>query len=148
MRVLLDECLPARLRREMPGHAHQTVPQAGWASVSNGKLLRLITDSGKFDIFVTVDKNLPHQQKVKNLPFAIVVLRACSNRLQDVRLCMPELLRRSPGFQILMFIFSPKLTERTAVFPKTRTSDPLVGIRLSYICLDLRAAGLRRAKNS
>ena len=56
MRVLLDECLPKDLARELPGHAVKTVPQAGWTSISNGKLLRLIADSGRFDAFLTMDK--------------------------------------------------------------------------------------------
>ena len=84
MRILLDECMPARLRRNLPGHDVQTVPQAGWASIKNGKLLRLIADSRKFNLFLTVDKNLPQQQKIEDLPFAVVVLRAKSNRLPDV----------------------------------------------------------------
>ena len=99
MRLLLDECLPKDLARELPGHAVKTVPQAGWASVANGRLLRLIAASGAFDVFVTVDKNLPRQQKIKDLPFAIVVLRAQSNRLIHVRPLAPEILRRLPGFQ-------------------------------------------------
>ena len=99
MRLLLDECLPKDLARELPGHTVKTVPQAGWASISNGKLLRLIAASGKFDVFVTVDKNLPHQQKIKDLPFAIVVLRAKSNRLVHVNPFAPEILRRLPEFQ-------------------------------------------------
>jgi len=61
MRVLLDECLPKDFARELPGHAIKTVPQAGWASLKNGKLLRLIADSGKFEAFLKVDKNLPRQ---------------------------------------------------------------------------------------
>jgi predicted nuclease of predicted toxin-antitoxin system len=81
MRILLDECLPKDLARELPGHEVTTVPQAGWASISNGKLLRLIADSGKFDLFLTVDKRLPQQNKTSALPFAIVVLRAKSNRM-------------------------------------------------------------------
>src|SRR5271170_868607 len=99
MRVLLDECLPARLRRNLPGHDVQTVPQAGWASIKNGQLLRLIAASGKFDVFLTVDKNLPHQQKIEGLPFAVVVLRAKSNRLADIILFAPELMRRLPEFR-------------------------------------------------
>ena len=98
MRILLDECLPARLRRELPGHTVTTVPLAGWASIKNGKLLRLIAESGNFDVFITMDKNLPHQQRSKNLPFAVVVLRAKSNRFEDTHLLMPEVLRRLPGF--------------------------------------------------
>src|ERR1035441_2532025 len=99
MRILLDECLPARFRRELPGHETQTVPQAGWAGIKNGRLLRLIADSGKFDVFLTVDKNLPRQQKISGLPFAVVVLRARSNNIADARPFAPEILRRLAGFQ-------------------------------------------------
>ncbi len=99
MRLLLDECLPKDLARELPGHAVKTVPQAGWASISNGKLLRMIADSEKFDVFVTVDKSLPQQQKTKDLPFAIVVLRVKSNRLIHVSPFAAEILRRLPEFQ-------------------------------------------------
>lgn len=93
MRVLLDERLPARLRRDLPGHAVQTVPRAGWAGIKNGGLLRLIADSGEFDIFLTMDKNLPHQQQLKNLPFAVIILRAKSNRFEDTHPLMSEVLR-------------------------------------------------------
>ncbi|MCX6879164.1 MAG: hypothetical protein NTW21_35970 [Verrucomicrobia bacterium] len=99
MRILLDECLPKDLARELPGHAVTTVPQAGWASVSNGKLLRLIAASGKFDLFLTVDKRLPQQNKTSALPFAIVVLRAKSNRMPHVFPFAPEILRRLAEFQ-------------------------------------------------
>ena len=99
MRILLDECLPKDLGGELSGHHVKTVPQAGWASISNGKLLALIAASGKFDLFLTVDKNLPHQNKTKTLPFAIVVLRAKSNRLPHILPFAPEILRRLAEFQ-------------------------------------------------
>jgi predicted nuclease of predicted toxin-antitoxin system len=99
MRLLLDECLPKDLARELPGHTVKAVPQAGWASIGNGELLRLITASSEFDILVTVDKSLPHQQKIKDLPFAIVILRAKSNRLIHVSPFAPEILRRLKEFQ-------------------------------------------------
>ena len=99
MRVLLDECLPKGFAAELHGQAVTTVPQAGWASVKNGKLLRLIADSGKFDIFVTVDKNLPREQKLAAFQFAIIVLNAKSNRLADLKVFAPELLRRLSEFR-------------------------------------------------
>ena len=99
MRILLDECLPKDLARELPGHAVTTVPQAGWASISNGKLLRLIADSGKFDVFLTVDKRLPQQNKTSALSFAIVVLRAESNRMIHVFPFAPQILRRLAELQ-------------------------------------------------
>src|SRR5580692_9824599 len=98
MRVLLDECLPARLRRDLPGHEVQTVPEAGWAGIKNGTLLRLVADSAKFDVFLTMDKNLPRQQKISDLPFAVVVLRAKSNRFEDTHPLMLEVFRRLTEF--------------------------------------------------
>lgn len=99
MRILLDECLPKDLAGELFGHHVKTVPQAGWASISNGKLLALIAASGKFDVILTVDKNLPQQNKTKTLPFAIVVLRAKSNRLPHILPFASEILRRVAEFQ-------------------------------------------------
>lgn len=96
MRILLDECLTGRLRHDLTAHEVQTVQQAGWAGVQNGRLLRRIAESGRFDVFVTMDKNLPHQQKLHALPFAVVILRAPSNRFEDTHPLMPELLRRLP----------------------------------------------------
>ncbi|MCX6874347.1 MAG: hypothetical protein NTW21_11160 [Verrucomicrobia bacterium] len=99
MRVLLDECLPARLRRDLPGHEVMTVPQAGWAGIKNGNLLRLIAESGQFEVFLTMDKSLPQQQQLKRLPFAVAVLRANSNRFEDTHPLMPEVFRRLAEFQ-------------------------------------------------
>lgn len=98
MRVLLDECLPARLGRELPGHEVETVPRAAWSGIKNGELLRLIVKSGKFDVFVTMDKSLPHQQRIKSLPLAVVILRAASNSFEHTRPLMPEFLRRLAAF--------------------------------------------------
>ena len=92
-------CVPKDLAREPPGHLVKTVPQAGLASISNGKLLRHIADSGKFDVFLIVDKRLPQQQKISFLPFAVVVLRAKSNRMIHVFPFAPEILRRLVEFQ-------------------------------------------------
>ena len=99
MRILLDECLPARLRQDFPGHEILTVPRVGWAGNKNGKLLRLIAESGKFDVFLTMDKSLSHQQQLKDLPFAVVVLRAISNRFEYTHPLIPEVLRRLAEFQ-------------------------------------------------
>jgi len=97
MRVMLDECLPRRLGLELRGHLVTTVPQAGWASVSNGELLALI--DGNFDAFVTVDKNLPAQQKLGALSFGIVMLRAPSNRIDDLRPLVPRILEALASLQ-------------------------------------------------
>jgi predicted nuclease of predicted toxin-antitoxin system len=98
MRILLDECLPKGLAAQLVGHEVATVPQAGWTSVKNGRLLRLIADSRKFDVVLTVDKNLPLQRQTGSLPFAILVLRAKSNRLEHILPFGDEILRRLADF--------------------------------------------------
>jgi predicted nuclease of predicted toxin-antitoxin system len=94
MRILLDECLPTRLRHEIPGHEVRTVKQMGWLGVKNGKLLRSIEESNLFEVFVTMDKNLPQQQRLAGLSFGVIVLRARSNRFEQTQPLMAELLRR------------------------------------------------------
>lgn len=89
-RVLLDECVPRRLRRELPGLDVSTVPDEGWASRRNGDLLRLMLGAG-FTVFVTMDHNLVYQQNVASAGVAVVVLRARTNRLRDLLPLMPQL---------------------------------------------------------
>lgn len=90
MRILLDECLPRRLTQELVGHDTHTVPEMGWASKRNGELLALA--EGQFEVFLTVDRNLSFQNDVHRFSLAIVVLRAKSNKLGDLRPLVPELL--------------------------------------------------------
>lgn len=81
---MLDENLPRLLGREWPNFHVQTVAEAGWAGTKNGTLLRLA--DGKFDVFITADRNLPHQQTLRTLSLGIVVLSAGSTKLEDLRL--------------------------------------------------------------
>ena len=90
MRILLDECLPRRLKRGLSGHEVQTVPEAGWASKQNGALLALA--EGRFEVFVTVDRNLSFQQDLGRFKIAVVVLVATGNRESDLRPLIPKLL--------------------------------------------------------
>jgi hypothetical protein len=62
----------------------------GWASHTNGDLLRLATE--KFDAFVTMDGSLPSQQNLSRFPFRIIILRVPSNRLGDIRRLVPPVL--------------------------------------------------------
>lgn len=89
-RVLLDECVPARFKRELPGFAVRTVREHGWASKLDGSLLR--DAEVEFDVLVTVDRNLVHQQNLSGIRLAIVVLVSYSNNIRVLRLLVPELL--------------------------------------------------------
>lgn len=63
MRIILDEGVPKEVARGLAGHEVVTVPDAGWASVKNGKLLALIESAG-FSAFVTCDHCCPKQDRV------------------------------------------------------------------------------------
>ncbi|HEX8237344.1 MAG TPA: DUF5615 family PIN-like protein [Abditibacteriaceae bacterium] len=94
MKVLLDECIDQRLAAGITGHEVRTVPEMGWANVKNGKLLTLAQTD--FEVFVTVDRNLPFQQNLPKYNIAVVVLRAKSNRLTDLKPLVPLLLSTLP----------------------------------------------------
>jgi len=90
VRLLLDECVDRRLASDIVGHEVTTSPDAGWAGLTNGELLSQA--QLHFDALITVDRRLPFQQNLARFSIAVVVLRARSNRLADLRLLVPELL--------------------------------------------------------
>ena len=87
MRVILDECLPKKLKREVQADFVITVPERGWAGTKNGALLRLV--EREFDIFLTNDQNLEHQQNLKLFDLAVVVLVAPTKDIEDLKPLMP-----------------------------------------------------------
>src|SRR4051812_21349208 len=87
MKVLLDECLPKRLKREVKADVVRTVPEMGWAGTKNGALLRLV--EREFDVLLTNDQNLEHQQNLTRFALAVVVLVALTNNIEDLRPLMP-----------------------------------------------------------
>jgi hypothetical protein len=90
VRVFLDERVDRRLARDTVGHDVKTASQMGWTTIKNGELLALAAE--QFDVFVTVDRNLSFQQNFGSFPIAVIVLRAKSNRLADLRPLVPRLL--------------------------------------------------------
>ena len=91
MRVLLDACVPERLAGYLVGHAVSTVRSTfGTADVDDGPLLDAL--AGRFDAFVTVDKNLRFQQRLRSRPFRIILLRAHSNAIDTLVPLVPEVL--------------------------------------------------------
>jgi hypothetical protein len=62
----------------------------GWASRKNGELLALA--AVEFDIFLTSDRNLSHQQNLSGFDIAVIVLVARSNRIDDLRPMVPRIV--------------------------------------------------------
>jgi predicted nuclease of predicted toxin-antitoxin system len=94
MRVLLDECLPERLRHELPGHQVRTAREAGLAGKKNGLLMELA--SAQFDVLVTVDRSLAGQQNKTGSSLGVVVIHSRSNSFAALVVLLPQ-LRQAVG---------------------------------------------------
>lgn len=90
MRILLDENLPRKLAAHLIGHECRTVVQCGWSGEKNGDLLALADPL--FDALFTLDKSLPYQQNLDTKRIAVLIVRARSNRIQDLLPFLPECL--------------------------------------------------------
>jgi predicted nuclease of predicted toxin-antitoxin system len=91
MKLLLDECLPRKLKNHLPGHECHTVPEAGWAGKKNGELLSLAQQSG-FQVFLTLDRGLEYEQNLNGREIAVVLISARSSRLADLLPRIPSIL--------------------------------------------------------
>jgi len=94
LRVLLDECVDVRLAASLDTVDVRTVADQGWLGISNGQLLALA--AAEFDVFVTVDRNLPFQQHLPKFDIAVILLRAKTNRIDDLVLLVPDLVSAIP----------------------------------------------------
>jgi hypothetical protein len=90
--ILLDECVPRGLKRSLRGHDVRTVPEAGFAGLKNGQLLRRA--AAHFDVLITTDKSIQFQQNLAAYPIGFVLLRAFSNDIRDLEPLVPSLLAR------------------------------------------------------
>ncbi len=89
MQVLLDECVPRPLKRELSDYQVRTVVEMGWSGKKNGELLQLMSESG-FTVLLTTDRNLQYQQNLQQAGVAVVVMVASSNRLLDLIPLIPK----------------------------------------------------------
>ncbi len=83
MKILLDHCVPKRLRRLFPTHEVRTAYEMGWAGLNNGRLLAEASAAG-FSVLLTVDQNIPYQQNPAALPLAIIIIVAADNRFETL----------------------------------------------------------------
>lgn len=88
-RVLFDENMPRKLRRDLPEFVVRTVQEEGWAGFENGDLLHRASSS--FDVLVTADQRLRYQQNVSRFQIGIVVLETFDTTLRNLRRSLPEL---------------------------------------------------------
>lgn len=91
MRILLDECVPATLKKAFPAHSVQTVTEAGWRTAEDESLLAFA--QARFDVFVTVDRKLELQIDLTQFELGFVVARVPSNRIEAFEPILQELAK-------------------------------------------------------
>ena len=97
MKLLLDECVTRFLKRDFVGHDVSTVAEAGFRGLRNGALLQAA--SARFDVLVTVDRNLPFQQNISTLQIAVLLLIAPGTKYADLKPLIPEVLAALPAIK-------------------------------------------------
>lgn len=89
MKVILDECLPRRLLRDLPDCSATTVPRQGWAGITNGILLERVEP--EFDVFITMDSNIVHQQNLDELKVCLIILHASNSNYETLQPLVPDI---------------------------------------------------------
>ena len=106
MRLLLDENLPKRLKIDFSTHVVYTVREKGWNGVKNGDLIKLLL-ADNFNVLLTFDKNLQHQQNFSKYSVTVIVLSADKNTYLTLSSLSPKVNRileaevLSPGIIIV-----------------------------------------------
>ena len=98
MKILLDECVTRKLKQHLTEFEVRTVVEMNWSGLKNGELLsEAVTE--KFDILLTIDKNIGHQQNVNNYKIAVVVLDAEKSKIDFLLRLLPEFKEQIDGFE-------------------------------------------------
>jgi predicted nuclease of predicted toxin-antitoxin system len=101
-RVLFDENVPRKLRRDLPDFSIRTAQEQGWSAFKNGQLLALAVR--EFEVLVTIDQRMKYQQNFQKLPIGIVVIDTRDTRFESIRAHVEELreaiARVKPGEMI------------------------------------------------
>ncbi len=87
MKIIIDECVPSIVKRGLPERQIVSVQEMGWAGIKNGELLKLVV--AEFDVFITSDKNLRHQQNLTTLAISIILLP--SNQVPVIKAMLPNI---------------------------------------------------------
>ena len=89
MKILLDECVTKRLKPHLQEFEVFTVTESGWSGIKNGELMTLCVEND-FDILLTIDKNIIHQQNIKKYKLTIAVLNSQTSKVEELILFLPS----------------------------------------------------------
>ena len=89
MKILLDECVTKRLKKYLEEFEVFTVRELALSGIKNGILMVYCVEN-KFDILLTIDKNLMYQQNLDKYPVTIVVLNSFTSKLEELITFLPS----------------------------------------------------------
>ncbi len=92
MKVLLDECVPKDLCKSFPGHECYDARRMGLDGKDNGELLTAAELAG-FQVLLTVDQSIPHQQNFTDRKLALLIVECHSNNPRDLLPHVPACLQ-------------------------------------------------------
>ena len=98
MKILLDECETKRLKSHLEEFEVYTVREMGWGGIKNEKLIALCVEN-KFDLLLTIDKNLTFQQNLKKYSLTIVVIDSLTSKLEELIEFLPSFKSQIGNFQ-------------------------------------------------
>ena len=89
--MLLDGNVPRQLKRDVLDHEVYMVREKGWNGKLHGELLKLML-ADQFEVLVTADKNLQHQQNFNTYPIPVIVLHTYRITYEFLKPLIPRLL--------------------------------------------------------
>ena len=98
MKILLDECVTRKLKRYLTEFEIKTVVEMNWSGLKNGSLMNAAI-ADEFNILLTIDKNLEHQQNMNKYKIAVVVLDVEKSKIEFLLELLPEFKERVGEFE-------------------------------------------------
>ncbi len=73
MKILFDNGTPKPIARSLTGHEITYARRIGWHELENGELIQQAEEAG-YEVLLSTDKNIRHQQNLSGRKIALVVL--------------------------------------------------------------------------
>jgi hypothetical protein len=91
MKVLLDENIPRKLKYRFSEEFEiLTVPDMGWSGIKNGDLLKRMNEK-EFNVLISLDKNMSHQQNLEKFKVCLIVLDSKNSLYSTVLGFIPKI---------------------------------------------------------
>jgi hypothetical protein len=95
--------MPFRAKHLFPGHDVSHAKDLGWQGLSNGRLLAAVADGG-FAAFITVDKQIKHEQNLELLPLPVIEIDLPDSRLPAIAAIAPQIIQALSRIERFGFI--------------------------------------------